>query len=128
MIFSDSSFFIGLADKRDSWHKRALKVKSRLRDELVISDLIISESVTMIGYRAGGAAGKTLYNFFRDNCQVEYVNEDILDEAMNLFSKFDGKLSVADSASVIIMKRKKIKGIISFDSDFDKIKGIDRIY
>jgi predicted nucleic acid-binding protein len=128
MIFADSSFFIGLADKRDSWHKRALKVKGRLRDELVISDLIISESVTMVGYRAGGDAGKTLFNFFKDNCMILYVDDDTLEEAVKLFSKFDGNLSVADSTSVIIMKRKKIKGIISFDSDFDKIKGINRIY
>jgi predicted nucleic acid-binding protein len=128
MIFADSSFFIGLVDKRDSWHSRALKVKGRLRDELVISDLIISESVTMVGYRAGGEAGKTLYNFFKDNCRIEYVTEDVLEDAMNLYQKFDGKLSVADAASVIIMKRGKIKGIISFDSDFDKIKGIQRIF
>lgn len=127
MIFADSSFFIGLVDKRDQWHKKAVKVFDRLRDDIVISELIISESVTMIGYRAGGTVGNTLYNFFKDNCQVEYVTDDILDDAMNIFLKFDGKLSVADSVSVTIMKRRKIKGIISFDSDFDRIKGITRV-
>jgi predicted nucleic acid-binding protein len=93
----------------------------------MISDLIVSESVTMIGYRAGGKAGRTLYNFFTDNCQIEYVSDDILDDAMIIFQKFDGKLSVADATSVTIMKRKKIKGIISFDSDFDKFNWINRV-
>ena len=127
MVFADSSFFIGLMDKRDQWHKRSLKVLERVTDEMVISDLVISESVTMIGYRAGGEAGSKLYNFFVDNCRIEYVNEDILQDAMILFSKYNGKLSVADSVSVMIMKRKGIKGIISFDSDFDKVGGIVRV-
>ena len=127
MVFADSSFFIGLMDKKDQWHKRSLKVLEKVTDEMVISDLIISESVTMIGYRAGGEAGSKLYNFFVDNCTVEYVNEDILQNAMVLFSKYNGKLSVADSTSVIIMKRKGIKAIISFDSDFDKVGGIARV-
>jgi predicted nucleic acid-binding protein len=127
MIFADSSFFIGLVDQRDQWHEKALKVLDRLKDEMVISDLIVSESVTMIGYRARGKAGKTLYDFFKDNCRIEFATEDILDDAMLIFNKFDGKLSLADCVSVTIMKRKNIKGIISFDSDFDKFNWIKRI-
>jgi predicted nucleic acid-binding protein len=47
---------------------------------------------------------------------------------MEIFLKYGGKLSVADSVSIAIMKRRGIKKIISFDSDFDRVKGISRIY
>jgi predicted nucleic acid-binding protein len=127
MIFADSSFFIGLVDTHDQWHKKAVKVLEKLKDDLVVSDLIVSESVTMTGYRAKGKAGITLYNYFKDNCHIEYVNENVLEEAMSIFLKFDGKLSVADSVSVTIMRRSNIKKIISFDSDFDRVDGIKRL-
>ncbi|MEE9151934.1 MAG: PIN domain-containing protein [Thermoplasmata archaeon] len=127
MILVDSSFFIGLVDKKDQWHKKAIRVLEKINEEMIVSDLIISESVTSIGNRSGGKAGKKLYEFFVDNCQIVYVDEVLLKEGMNIFLKYDGKLSVADSVSVAIMKKRKISRIASFDSDFDKVRGIKRV-
>ena len=127
MIFVDSSFFIGLVDKKDQWHKKAITVLEKINEEMIVSDFIISESVTSIGNRSGGKAGKKLYEFFVDNCQIVYVDEVLLKEGMNIFLKYDGKLSVADSVSVAIMKKRKISKIASFDSDFDKVRGIKQV-
>ena len=127
MILVDSSFFIGLVDKKDQWHKKAIMVLEKINEEMIVSDFIISESVTSIGNRSGGKAGKKLYEFFVDNCQIAYVDEVLLKEGMNIFLKYDGKLSVADSVSVAIMKKRKISKIASFDSDFDKVHGIKRV-
>jgi predicted nucleic acid-binding protein len=41
---------------------------------------------------------------------------------------YDGSISLADAASVEIMKKHGIKRILSFDRDFDKIPEIDRIH
>ncbi len=48
-------------------------------------------------------------------------------KAMDTFLKYDGSISLADASSVEIMKKYGLKKIISFDSDFDKEKEIDRI-
>ena len=127
MIFADSSYFIGLADSKDQWHQQAVGVLNKIKDKLMISDLVISETVTSIGSRAGGKAGKRMYDFFCDNCEIVYFDDELLDEGMDIFLKYGGKLSVADSVSVATMKRKGIKKIISFDSDFDRVKGINRV-
>jgi len=127
MIFADSSYFIGLADMKDQWHAQAVGVLKKVQDRLILSDLVISETVTSIGSRAGGKAGKRIYNFFCDNCEIVYIDDDLLEESMEIFLKYDGKLSVADSVSVAIMKKRGIKKIISFDSDFDRVKGIIRV-
>ena len=128
MIFVDSSFFIGLTDAKDQWHENALKVRVKIHEDMVVSDLVISESVTSIGNRSGGKAGVKLYDFFIDNCQIEYTDENLLRESMEAYIKYDGKLSVADSASIVIMKELGISKIISFDSDFDKVRGIKRVH
>lgn len=128
VIVADSSYFIALADKKDQWHRHAVAVKSRIPQEFKISTLTVSEAVTAIGYRAGGKAARTLYDYFVDNCSVETVDRQLMDLAMTVHLRFDGILSVADSVSVAIMTRDGFRQIVSFDGDFDKIKQIQRIY
>ncbi len=50
----------------------------------------------------------------------------IIQEAMNIFLKYDGTLSVADATTIFVMNLQNIKSILSFDSDFDKVKNIAR--
>ena len=128
MIFVDSSYFIAIAREKDRWHKDALKLVEKTSDSMIVSDFIISESVTLVGSLEGGKAGKILYEYFIDNCKIYFIDEEILSKAMATFVKYDGSLSLADATSVEIMKKHKIKRILSFDNDFDKIKDIQRIY
>jgi len=64
---------------------------------------------------------------FVDNCKIEFINEEIMEKAMDTFLKYDGSISLADASSIEIMKKYGINKIISFDSDFDKANEIDRI-
>lgn len=129
MIFGDSSFFIALVDRKDQWHPAAKALLPVLADEtFLISDLIIAESVTIIGRRSGGKAGEQLYHYFMDNCERVGTDEKMLNGSMQVFLRYDGTLSVSDSLSVFIMKREKINRIISFDADFDKVGGIVRLH
>ncbi len=126
MIFVDSSYFIARIKTDDRWHNEALNLK--ITDPLLISELIMSESITMVGAFNGGKAGKILYEFFLDNCRIEYLDEEMMEKSMDTFLKYNGTISLADSASIEIMKKHDVKKIISFDSDFDKIKGIERVF
>lgn len=127
MIFADSSYFIAIAREKDRWHKDALRVSEKIRESLLISELVISESITMVGSFEGGKAGKTLYEYFIDNCKIEFINEEMMGKAVDTFLKYDGSISLADASSIEIMNKHGIKKIISFDSDFDKVKEIDRL-
>ena len=82
----------------------------------------------MAGAFEGGKAGKILYEYFQDNCKIEYINEEMMEKSMDIFLKYDGLISLADASSIEIMKKHGVKKIISFDSDFDKINEIDRIH
>lgn len=127
MIFADSSYFIAITDRKDQWHERAMKLSMKAHSKVVVTDLILSESVTAVGARGGGKAGLVLYEYISDNCETVFVTKDTFEEAMHIFLKYDGTLSVADAATVLVMKSRGIKSILSFDSDFDKVKGITRV-
>jgi len=129
MIFVDSSFFIALVDRKDQWHPAAKAILPVLADEtIIISDLIIAESVTILGRRSGGKAGEHLYHYFMDNCDLVVTDEKILKGGMVVFLRYDGTLSVSDAVSVFIMEKKNINRILSFDADFDKVEGVVRIH
>jgi len=128
MIFADSSYFIALVRKGDRWHDKAVNISEDLNESIMVSDLVVSESVTLVGSLEGGKKGKILYEFFADNCQIEFVDRDILGGAMETFLQYDGTLSIADSTSIELMKKFNIKMIVSFDGDFDKVGGIKRMH
>ncbi len=128
MILVDSSVFIALADTRDQLHGAAKALVPQIEhQEIVVSDLIIAEVVTGIGRRAGGKEGIKLYHYFMDNCEVVYGDESLIQSAMKIFLRYDGSLSLSDALSVQIMESMRIRKIFSFDSDFDSIKGIERV-
>jgi hypothetical protein len=127
VIFGDSSFFVGLVDSKDQWHSRAAKLVDVLPKDIIVSDLVVAECVTIVSSRSGGRAALILYQYFRDSCLVEFLDSGLLDEAMASHLRYDGKLSLADCVSLTIMSRRKVSRIVSFDSDFDRVKGLERI-
>lgn len=127
MIFGDSSYFIGLANKKDQWHPRAFELSKNLSETILISDFVISETVTSIGSLGGGKAGMKVYYSLYDNYKIVWVSENLLNRAMSIYLKYDGNLSLTDAISVRIMHDKGVEKIISFDADFDRVDGILRV-
>ena len=129
MIFIDASFFIAASIKKDQWHTRVLEILPEVtKQNKMTSIVVLSEAVTMVGSLAGGKMGALLYNYIIDNHEVKFMDKDLSTQAMNFFLKYDGVLSFADSVSLELMKQGKVDTIASFDSDFDKVKGIVRIH
>ncbi len=127
MIAGDSSYFVALADWRDRWHRDALRARDEVQGGLLVTDLVLAEAVTIVGGRRGGGPAQTLYEYFVDACEVEFVGEGLLRESMALHLRYDGGLSVADCATVALMARRGIREVASFDPDFDRVPGIQRI-
>jgi hypothetical protein len=129
MIFVDSSYFIALANRGDKWHADAVRIKDEIKDEtMVISDFVVAETVGIIGRHFGGKTAHKLYQFLVTRCKVVFTDYIILDAAIEkYFLKFNGSVSVADCVAVDIMEKYGVSAIVSFDSDFDKVKWIQRI-
>jgi len=129
MIFVDASFFIAIVNKDDQWHKDSIRVAKKIANsEKIVSNLIISESVTSVGSLLGGKIAKQLYDNIKDNYIIFNENREIYDNSIFTLLHYDGTLSLADCLSLQIMRKIGINKIVSFDRDFDKIKGIKRIH
>jgi predicted nucleic acid-binding protein len=108
----------------------ARRLVNGLKGDRVISDFVLSESVTGVAARLGRKAGSDVFeNLLYDaSTKVVYLNKQLCERALHLYLKFGEKLSFADTISVRIMYDRKIKSIVSFDSDFDDVDGITRIH
>lgn len=128
MIFVDSSYFIAVANREDRWHADARRLTRRLeREDLWTSELVLSEAVTGVGSILGGKAGKEAYDVIVDNCNLELATPERCARAIGVFLHYDGTLSFADAVSVVLMEEVGTQAIASFDSDFDKVRGIERL-
>ncbi len=129
MIFLDSSFIIGLFVENDQWHDDALKLSRYVdtKDELVISNLVLSETITGINKKIGVEACKIVFNYIRDNFTIITETKKLYPKAMQTLIKYHN-LSFADSVSIEIMKLMNIHEIASFYDDFDNKKGILRLH
>jgi len=127
-VFVDASFWVAISDRRDQWHTRATQLAKRVRPGVRVLDLNASEALTIIGSRRGGKPAQELYQVFHDSCSIVYLDAELFDAAMDRHLQLDGRLSVPDCAAVEAMVRMEDRTVLSFDSDFDRVHGIERVH
>ena len=69
-------------------------------------------------------AGKQL---LESDVQVVCLLQEDLMPALEIVKKY-GHLDFGDASSIVAMRKTGIKRIASFDSDFDRIPGIERVF
>jgi predicted nucleic acid-binding protein len=89
----------------------------------------LSESITGVASRLGSEAGTKVFEtlMYDSSTRVIFLNKRLCERSIYLYLKYGRRLSFADTISVRIMYDRKIKSIVSFDSDFDGIEGVSRI-
>lgn len=128
MIFLDTTYIIGLLIKKDSYHNISKNIESLIVDEKkVINITVLQEvlnSLNKINY-PGDVSNLVEALFSLD--KMEYLSENDYEECLELFKYYDKSINFSDCTILQTMQKNNISNIVSFDSDFDKIKGINRI-
>jgi len=122
-VYCDASFFVALFSKKDTKHKRALKLFKEIKKNRVIihtSWFIISEAMTVLLYQYGYSEALT-FNQSIDLYKIIHSTESQHHQAIALFNLFgkDRKISFVDALShVLILGELKNMPALSFDRDF----------
>ena len=122
MIFVDSGAFLGRLIKRDQHHTSAVLGWKQLRRDVVTSNLVIAETLTLLGRwidhefaAAWGRDAMTLATW-------EVLRPDHGDEieALEMFEKFaDERIGFADCVSFALMRKHGIRQAFTFDRHFE---------
>ena len=75
MIFEDLSYFIALINRNDQWHEDIHNILPQIdKEKKLTSDLVLSETVTLIVSLNGGKIGVLIYEYIIDNYEIEYAD------------------------------------------------------
>lgn len=120
--FIDSSFLIALALDKDTNKEKAIRLSEVLTEECYISDNIIDEVVTVVNLKGNYTQAIKMYHFMIDNFKIinEHEIVNFNEKSINIFEKFQGKLSFTDSAIIVTMLEYNIDNLVSFDKEFGK--------
>ncbi|MFH0817336.1 MAG: PIN domain-containing protein [Candidatus Micrarchaeota archaeon] len=124
----DSSVFIAAANKSDENFKLANELLLMAeRASAKTTDHVLEEVVTYLCKKAGSDIAYKTGIGILGSFELVYFSEDNLREALELVKKYR-RLSLCDALSVVAASEMRDKAICSFDSDFDFVKGIKRVF
>lgn len=128
MIFLDSTYLIGLIVKNDSLNHQSYLFEDFLEKEnKVINNTVFNEVLNSL------TVNNSHYDLFHIRKLLFSFNVDILTyddyvESFDLFKFYNFSINFSDCTILNTMQNYNINKIASFDSDFDKVKGIKRVY
>lgn len=128
MIFLDSTYLIGLILKNDSLYYKSHLLKSYLDDEnKIINNTVFNEVLNSVTSNNSNYdlnhIKKSLLSF-----NIDFLTSDDYLDSFDIFEYYNFSVNFSDCTILNTMQNYNINQIASFDSDFDKIKGVKRIY
>lgn len=124
MIFVDSSAWFAVYSRRDSNHGRAKQFLRAIREELVTSDYVVDETLTLLRMRGENrhaiAFGKHLIE--DSAAQIIAIDDADFRAAWTMFRAYDDKeWSFTDCSSFVLMERLGITRAFAFDDHFRQL-------
>ncbi|BCB96017.1 PIN domain nuclease [Dissulfurispira thermophila] len=130
-IFVDTSTFVALFNERDEMHYEAIRLLEEIKNKrirLVVTDYILSESITTTLARASHKAAVTVGEFILGSHVIDliWLDKPFKFKAWEFFKKHSDKsYFFIDCTSFIVMKEMKVNHYFAFDEDFVKTGFID---
>ena len=121
MIFLDTSAIYALADKADPNHADAYKkfdLALRAGEIFLFHNYVVVESVALLQARLGHQSALA---FLKDAkaFDMEWVDSALHQEALRELEKIGKRgISLVDCTSFVVMRRRGVKKILAFDTDF----------
>lgn len=128
MIFLDTTYIIGLIIKKDNYTSKSLEIEPLIEHEkkiinnTVFNEVLNSLTATNSEYNLDSLTDLLL------SYQIDFLTSDDYVDAVALFKYYNHTINFSDCTILKTMQDNKVDTIVSFDSDFDKIKGINRIH
>ncbi|WP_283390437.1 type II toxin-antitoxin system VapC family toxin [Methanobrevibacter woesei] len=126
MIFLDSSYLIALMLKQDRNYKKASDLKTTIFNErIIINNTVLSEVLNSFNKYNSPNLEHNVNNMFKFD--IDYLTEQDYKKALTYYRYYNTAINFSDCTILVTMNKYNTDKIVSFDSDFNKIKGIINI-
>ena len=126
-LFVDTSAWLALNDKNDQYHGEAVSRSAKVKQQkiqLVTSEYVFDESITIIRYRVSHRAAVILGDALMSSTivSIQEIRDEERLKAWALFKKYgDKELSFTDCTSFALMMKLKLHKAFAFDDHFKQI-------
>jgi predicted nucleic acid-binding protein len=135
LIFIDTTVWVGDADLNDDFHESSHQIVESVRTGKtplgLVTDFVLDELVTILGKRKGfgAAAARDTGRAILESPRVftVFVDDSILRAALSVYPTYNGKLSLTDVITTVVMRKYGVHDVFSHDTDFDRVKGVRRL-
>jgi predicted nucleic acid-binding protein len=121
-LLADTGALIALFNPRDHLHEQARKfVRVSAATRFVVTELIVSETVTRLRARAGAAHAADIGTALLASRRYEvlFIDVPLLEAGLADLRRFaDKRLSLVDAVSFGIIRSLALDGAFTFDRDF----------
>jgi predicted nucleic acid-binding protein len=125
-LFVDTSAWVALENRDDSYHDKAIDFWTELRGgrtpfrQILTSNYIMDEAMTLLGRRLGKGAAAGFWRKMQATKQVSIlrVSEDIELKGFHLFLRGPHDLSFTDGTSFALMREEAIDTCFAFHHHF----------
>jgi len=136
----DTNFLVANIDRNDKWHNTVVPINellNRIQVTTIYLDCVINETVSVLAKRMEEKNRLDEYPEVLAKIQnvipyekitwTSYNNRFWYGEILDLLKEHKGRISFNDALIALYLKNSKIKYLVSFDKDFDKIPWITRL-
>lgn len=129
MIFVDTNFIISLINTKEKQHESASRLLPYIEEEkTIINSTVLVEVLNRLK--------KSEYSQIRDNVidllysmdYIHFLSPEDYGISLDYCENYDFAVNYSDCTILKTIIDYNVDTIVSFDTDFDKIKGIKRIY
>ena len=128
MIFLDTSYLRGLLLKKDPYHESSKNIQLLLEKESKAINLtVVVELLNFLNHRNYNKNVDQLLDCLMNLDSFDFLTMNDYCQSFDIYKFYGRRINFADCTIINTMVNHNITRIASFDSDFDKIKGFQRI-
>jgi len=116
-VLIDTGIIYALADRTDTWHKKAVDFTTAFMGKLLVPSPVIPEACYLLNSFLGANAELAfLHSLIKKELVIEHSKEDDLLRIVELLKKYrDQNIGYVDASLIAVAERLKIKKVLTTD-------------
>lgn len=129
MLFIDTCYIIALMNNKARNHKQAEKISNLINNEYtIINSTVLIEILNNLHKKRYESLRDDILDILYDMDDIHYLTSKDYDNALQICKNYNFSVNYSDCTILKTMIKYNVNTVVSFDDDFDKIKGINRFY
>ena len=110
-------------------HEEALTLLQLIENEsTLINSTVILEILNNLNKKRYENVRQEVLNLLYQMDNIHYLTEEDYNNSLNLCKHYNFSVNYSDCTIIKTMEKYNVNIVLSFDGDFDKVNGINRIY